>query len=95
MLYSFFTALNSIKLNEGNDSKLKILNTIICVYRITFYPKNFQAALHRAKVSPTKVDDVYMGNVCSAGLGQAPARQAAIFAGKKQFFASFSVYFSN
>ncbi|CAH0773128.1 unnamed protein product [Bemisia tabaci] len=40
-----------------------------------------QAALHRAKVSPTKVDDVYMGNVCSAGLGQAPARQAAIFAG--------------
>ncbi len=27
------------------------------------------------------VEEVYMGNVVSAGLGQAPARQAAIFAG--------------
>ena len=27
------------------------------------------------------VDEVFLGNVCSAGMGQAPARQAAIFAG--------------
>ena len=28
-----------------------------------------------------KIDEVFMGNVVSAGLGQAPARQAAIYAG--------------
>jgi len=38
-------------------------------------------ALVRAGVSPEAVDEVIMGNVVSAGLGQAPARQAAIRAG--------------
>ena len=38
-------------------------------------------ALKRAYISNDKVDKVIMGNVLSAGLGQAPARQAAIFAG--------------
>ena len=40
-----------------------------------------QAALERAKVSAEQIDEVFMGNVLSAGIGQAPARQAAIFAG--------------
>jgi len=35
-------------------------------------------ALRRAKISPDKVDLVVMGNVLQAGLGQNPARQAAI-----------------
>src|SRR5207342_1227273 len=38
-------------------------------------------AVARAGVSPEDVDEVIMGNVVSAGLGQAPARQAAIRAG--------------
>ncbi|TKB32531.1 MAG: acetyl-CoA C-acetyltransferase [Nitrospira sp.] len=38
-------------------------------------------ALKRSGVAPDHVDDVYMGCVLSAGLGQAPARQAAIGAG--------------
>ncbi len=38
-------------------------------------------AVHRAEVEPYAVDEVLMGNVVSAGLGQAPARQAAIKAG--------------
>lgn len=38
-------------------------------------------ALKRAGVAAEKVDEVIMGNVLPAGLGQAPARQAAIFAG--------------
>ncbi|MBI1894250.1 MAG: acetyl-CoA C-acetyltransferase [Candidatus Rokubacteria bacterium] len=37
--------------------------------------------LRRARVEPGQVDEVIMGNVLSAGLGQAPARQAAIGAG--------------
>ena len=38
-------------------------------------------ALKRIHVTPERVDDVYMGCVLSAGLGQAPARQASIGAG--------------
>jgi acetyl-CoA C-acetyltransferase len=40
-----------------------------------------KGALEKAGVSPEQVDEVIMGNVVSANLGQAPARQAAIFAG--------------
>lgn len=38
-------------------------------------------ALEKAGVKTELVDEVFMGNVVSAGLGQAPARQAAIGAG--------------
>ena len=40
-----------------------------------------RAALERAGVGPESVDEVVLGNVLQAGVGQAPARQAAIFAG--------------
>jgi acetyl-CoA C-acetyltransferase len=40
-----------------------------------------QGAIEKAGIDPHTVNEVYMGNVISAGLGQAPARQAAIFAG--------------
>ena len=38
-------------------------------------------AIRRAGIDPNDVDGVIMGNVVGAGLGQAPARQAAIHAG--------------
>lgn len=40
-----------------------------------------RGALTKANIDPNLVQAVYMGNVVSANLGQAPARQAAIFAG--------------
>ncbi|WNG36890.1 acetyl-CoA C-acetyltransferase [Archangium violaceum] len=40
-----------------------------------------KAALERAGVSPAQVNETIMGCVLQAGVGQAPARQAAIFAG--------------
>lgn len=40
-----------------------------------------ESAVKKAGVAPEDVNEVLMGNVCNAGLGQAPARQAAIFAG--------------
>ena len=40
-----------------------------------------KGALEKAKVNPKNVNEVFMGNVCSANLGQAPARQAALSAG--------------
>ncbi len=42
-----------------------------------------QGALQKAGISPEEVQEVFMGNVCSANLGQAPARQAALYAGLK------------
>lgn len=40
-----------------------------------------KAALERAKIAPDQVNEVLMGNVLSAGIGQAPARQALRYAG--------------
>lgn len=40
-----------------------------------------RGALQKAGLSAELVEEVYFGNVVSANLGQAPARQAAIFAG--------------
>jgi len=40
-----------------------------------------KGALEKINLNPQLVDEVYMGNVVQAGVGQAPARQAAIFAG--------------
>jgi len=40
-----------------------------------------KCALERARVRPHDVDEVFMGNVIQAGVGQAPARQASLRAG--------------
>lgn len=40
-----------------------------------------KGALAAANLTPDRVEEVYMGNVLQAGVGQAPARQAAIYAG--------------
>lgn len=43
-----------------------------------------KAALEKSKVPVEKISDVYMGNVLQGSVGQAPARQAVIFAGLPQ-----------
>ena len=40
-----------------------------------------KAAVEKAGLKPENIQEVYMGNVLSANLGQAPATQAAKFAG--------------
>jgi len=40
-----------------------------------------RGALARAKLAPGTIGEVFMGNVLTAGIGQAPARQAMIYAG--------------
>src|SRR6185369_14170124 len=40
-----------------------------------------RGALERAKLPPDAVGEVFLGNVLSAGIGQAPARQAAMYGG--------------
>ncbi len=40
-----------------------------------------KGALQKINLDPNEIEEVYMGNVLQANLGQAPAKQAAIFAG--------------
>ena len=40
-----------------------------------------KGVIEKAGIDPKVVNEVFMGNVLQANLGQAPARQAAIFAG--------------
>ncbi len=48
-------------------------------------------AVRRSGVAPDSIDEVIMGNVVSAGVGQAPARQAAIGAGLPDDIPAFTV----
>lgn len=43
-----------------------------------------RGAMEKYNIKPEWVEEVFMGNVLQAGVGQAPARQAAIFAGISQ-----------
>jgi len=43
-----------------------------------------KGAIEKAGIDPKIMNEVYMGNVLQANLGQAPARQAAMFAGLSQ-----------
>ncbi|MBS1502411.1 MAG: acetyl-CoA C-acyltransferase [Bacteroidetes bacterium] len=42
---------------------------------------SIKSAVQKAGLKPEQIQEVYMGNVMSANIGQAPATQAAIFAG--------------
>ena len=43
--------------------------------------KSISASIESISLNPGLIDEVYFGNVLQADVGQAPARQAAIFAG--------------
>ncbi|AQK89868.1 putative acetyl-CoA acetyltransferase cytosolic 2 [Zea mays] len=65
----------------GSDVFGRISNNPSTNCRNTCGPSQIPGALKRAKVDPALVQEVFMGNVLSANLGQAPARQAALGAG--------------
>src|SRR5437588_7118193 len=48
-------------------------------------------AVRRSGISPDSIDEIIMGNVVSAGVGQSPARQAAIHAGLPDDIPAFTV----
>src|SRR5437899_4065245 len=48
-------------------------------------------AMKRAGIKPEQVDEVIMGNVVQAGVGQNPARQAALFAEMPDTIAAYTV----
>ncbi len=50
-----------------------------------------EEAIRRASLKKTDIQEVIMGNVLTAGIGQAPARQAALFAGLPESVESMTV----
>src|SRR5437667_4010168 len=48
-------------------------------------------AVRRSGIAPDAIDEVIMGNVVSAGIGQAPARQAALLAGLPDDIPAFTI----
>jgi acetyl-CoA C-acetyltransferase len=48
-------------------------------------------AVRRSGIAPEAIDEVIMGNVVSAGIGQSPARQAAVHAGLPVDIPAFTV----
>ncbi|MGH9519697.1 MAG: acetyl-CoA C-acyltransferase, partial [Terriglobales bacterium] len=48
-------------------------------------------AVRRAALNPEQIDECVMGNVVQAGLGQNPARQAALFAGLSNSVAALTI----
>ena len=50
-----------------------------------------RAAMERAGLDPNQIDEVIMGNVVQAGLGQNPARQAALKAGLPNTVAAMTI----
>ncbi len=53
--------------------------------------KVIEHVLKQSKVKPSQVDEVILGNVISAGIGQSPARQAALFAGLPDTVAALTI----
>jgi len=50
-----------------------------------------QAAMQQTGLEPAQIDEVILGNVLQAGLGQNPARQVAIKAGLPQEVPAFTI----
>jgi len=59
----------------------KLLGSLASVPAPQLAAVAMRAAIADAQVAPEQVDEVILGNVLSAGVGQAPARQAALVAG--------------
>lgn len=57
------------------------LGTLSSISATKLGAEAIKGALSKINLDPKEVQEVFMGNVLQAGLGQAPARQAAVFAG--------------
>ncbi len=67
---------------QGTLTPLSAVDLGACVVR---------EAVHRAGIQPDQVDEIIMGNVVSAGLGQNPARQAGLKGGLHHHVAAMTV----
>ncbi|KAI6654512.1 Acetyl-CoA acetyltransferase, mitochondrial-like [Oopsacas minuta] len=79
----------SFSTSRNNVFILSAVRTPIGTFRSSLSPMSaselgaiaISSAVEKAGIHKDRVQEVYMGNVLSAGMGQAPARQAVLFAG--------------
>lgn len=67
--------------NRMNESNRQFNGSFVTVPAPELGATAIKSAISRSKVPADKITDVYMGNVLQGSVGQAPARQASIFAG--------------
>jgi len=80
--YSTSPSLNEVLIVSAARTPMGSFNSSLSKLTSTqLGAKAIEAAVERGGVPKEAVQEVYMGSVCQAGLGQAPARQAALFAG--------------
>jgi acetyl-CoA C-acetyltransferase len=78
----FKKSFSSIVIVNGKRTPIgSFMGKLSSVHASNLGAAAIQGALHSAKVNKEDIDEVIMGNVISAGLGQAPARQACLKAG--------------
>lgn len=83
------TKLGSIAIQCKNFSSFSDIGIVSSMFNDFYYQTwcefyfcyGLLGALQRANIDPSLVQEVFFGNVLSANLGQAPARQAALGAG--------------
>ncbi|WJZ96053.1 hypothetical protein VitviT2T_014776 [Vitis vinifera] len=75
------TKLGSIAIRGNYPNSTNHFNFIPLGTEILRFNHETVGALRRANIDPSLVQEVFFGNVLSANLGQAPARQAALGAG--------------
>ncbi|KAG7201968.1 hypothetical protein KM043_004668 [Ampulex compressa] len=81
-LYSSTTKLNDVVIVSAARTPMgSFLGSLSTMSATKLGAVAIQAATERARISKDQIEEVYMGNVCQGYLGQAPARQATLFAG--------------
>ncbi|EMR70517.1 hypothetical protein MGN70_013670 [Eutypa lata] len=65
----------------GETDKVKFNGSFLTVSAPRLGAVAIKSAIEKSKVPIDRITDVYMGNVLQGSVGQAPARQATIFAG--------------
>ncbi len=69
----------------------KFLGTLRSLPATDLGARVIRESVSRAGIDPAEVDECIMGNVVSAGLGQAPARQAALHGGLPDHVAALTI----
>jgi len=78
----FFTSAKSIVIVNGKRTPIgSFMGKLSGIHASSLGSAAIEGAIQAAKINKEEVEEVIMGNVISSGLGQAPARQAAIKAG--------------
>ena len=72
---------NSVIVSAARTAIGRFNGTLATIRAIDLGAAAITAALERARVDPQRIDEVIMGNVLQAGLGQNPARQALLKSG--------------